>query len=693
MGMEKTTTSKIRNVSIAAHRGTGKTSLSEGMLFNSKSISRLGKVDDGSTVSDYDPEEIKRKISINATLASVEWKENKINLIDTPGYTDFISEVKASLQISDGAIILVDAPMGVETQTEIIWKMANERNLPRLVFINKMDKDNADFEKALESLKSTLDNSVTAVQLPLGTDKEFKGVIDLVKMRALTFNNGKITEEAIPEELQPTVEKYLKILTEAIAETDDDLLTKYLEEESLTSEEIISGLKRAVKKGKIIPVFCGSALKNTGVQPLLDAVIDYLPSPDEMPEVKGKNPKTNEEEVRKPIENKPFCALVFKTISDPYIGKLNFVRVYSGTLKTDSHIYNATNKNKEKVGHLLQMQGKEQKEIKEAGAGDIVAIPKLSHTHTGDTLCDESRPIILKKIDFPEPIFSIAIDVKKKEDEEKLATSLTKLAEEDPTFTIRRDHDVGQTIISGMGNVHLEVKINKLKQKFGVETIKEELKIAYKETIRKTSKVQGKYKKQSGGHGQYGDVWIEFQPLPHRGGFEFEDKIFGGSVPRQYIPAVEKGLKEALDEGILAGYPVVDIKTILYDGSYHPVDSSEMAFKIAASMAFKKGLLEANPVILEPILNVEVIVPESDTGTIMGDLNSKRGKILGMEPIGNGYERVRARVPEAEMKRYAAELRSMAHGRATFSVEFANYKEAPHDIQEKIIAEAKAKKK
>ncbi len=693
MGIEKTTTRKIRNVGITAHGGTGKTSLSEGMLFNSKNISRLGKVDDGSTVSDYDPEEIKRKISINAALTPVEWEENKINLIDTPGYADFISEVKASLQISDGAIILVDALMGVETQTEIVWKMANERNLPRLIFVNKMDKEDANFEKDLESLKSTLDNSVTAVQLPLGTDKEFKGVIDLVKMRALTFNNGKIIEEAIPEELQPTVEKYLKILTEAIAETDDDLLTKYLEEEPLTPEEIISGLKKAVKKGKIIPVFCGSALKNIGIQPLLDAVIDYLPSPDEMPEVKGKNPKTNEEEVRKPIEDEPFCALVFKTISDPYIGKLNFVRVYSGTLKTDSHIYNATNKNKEKVGHLFQMQGKEQKEIKEAGAGDIVAIPKLSHTHTGDTLCDESRPIVLKKIDFPEPIFSIAIDTKRKEDEEKLATSLTKLAEEDPTFTIRRDHDVGQTIISGMGNVHLEVKINKLKQKFGVETIKEELKIAYKETIRKTSKVQGKYKKQSGGHGQYGDVWIEFRPLPHRGGFEFEDKIFGGSVPRQYIPAVEKGLKEALNEGILAGYPVVDIKTILYDGSYHPVDSSEMAFKIAASMAFKKGLLEANPVILEPILNVEVIVPESDMGTIMGDLNSKRGKILGMEPIGNGYESVRAQVPEAEMKRYAAELRSMAHGRATFSVKFANYEEAPHDIQEKIIAEARAEKK
>jgi len=693
MGIEKTTTRKIRNVSITAHGGTGKTSLSEGMLFNSKNISRLGKVDDGSTVSDYDPEEIKRKISINAALTPVEWEENKINLIDTPGYADFISEVKASLQISDGAIILVDALMGVETQTEIVWKMANERNLPRLIFVNKMDKEDANFEKDLESLKSTLDNSVTAVQLPLGTDKEFKGVIDLVKMRALIFNNGKIIEEAIPEELQPTVEKYLKILTEAIAETDDDLLTKYLEEEPLTPEEIISGLKKAVKKGKIIPVFCGSALKNIGIQPLLDAVIDYLPSPDEMPEVKGKNPKTNEEEVRKPIEDEPFCALVFKTISDPYIGKLNFVRVYSGTLKTDSHIYNATNKNKEKVGHLFQMQGKEQKEIKEAGAGDIVAIPKLSHTHTGDTLCDESRPIVLKKIDFPEPIFSIAIDTKRKEDEEKLATSLTKLAEEDPTFTIRRDHDVGQTIISGMGNVHLEVKINKLKQKFGVGTIKEELKIAYKETIRKTSKVQGKYKKQSGGHGQYGDVWIEFRPLPHRGGFEFEDKIFGGSVPRQYIPAVEKGLKEALNEGILAGYPVVDIKTILYDGSYHPVDSSEMAFKIAASMAFKKGLLEANPVILEPILNVEVIVPESDMGTIMGDLNSKRGKILGMEPIGNGYESVRAQVPEAEMKRYAAELRSMAHGRATFSVKFANYEEAPHDIQEKIIAEARAEKK
>ncbi|HDP70504.1 MAG TPA: elongation factor G [Actinobacteria bacterium] len=690
--MGKTATNKIRNVCIVAHRGTGKTSLTEAMLFDSKSISRLGRIDDGSTTSDYDAEENKRKISISATLAPAEWRENKINFIDTPGYADFISEVIGALRISDGALFLVDAVVGVEVQTEVIWKMAKEKNIPKLVFINKMDKENADFDKTLKSLKDTFGSSVTAIQLPIGKNKGFKGVIDLVKMKALTFSDGKMTEETIPKELQATSDEYMKALAEAVAETDDDLLTKYLEEETLEPKEVLSGLKRAAKSGEIIPVLCGSALENIGVNPLLDAVIDYLPSPDEKPETRGTNPKTNEEEIRKPSENEPLCALVFKTLSDPYIGRLNFVRIYSGILKADSHIYNTTNRKKERVSHLLQMLGKEQRDIREAIAGDIVAIPKLSDTHTGDTLCEESSPIILEKIDFPEPIFSIALEPKSKGDEEKLGTSLNKLTEEDPTFRVKRDHEINQTAISGMGNVHLEVKINKLKQKFGVEAVTEEPKIAYKETIRGRSKVQGKYKKQSGGRGQYGDVWIEFQPLPRGTGFEFEDKIFGGSVPKQYIPAVEKGLKEALIKGVLAGYPVVDIKAILYDGSYHAVDSSEMAFKIAASMAFKKGVQDANPIILEPILNVEVIVPADIMGTVIGDLNSKRGKILGMEPIEDKYERVRAQVPAAEMKKYATELRSMAHGRATFSVEFASYEEVPHDAQEKIIAEAKEEK-
>ncbi|MDO8885689.1 elongation factor G [Candidatus Oleimmundimicrobium sp.] len=690
--MGEITTSKIRNVSLVAHGGTGKTSLAEAALFTSQAINRLGKVDDGTTVTDYDPEEIKRKISTNSTLAYLEWRSNKINLIDTPGYADFIGEVKAALRVSDAAIVLVDGLAGVKVQTEIAWKMADERNLPRLVFINKMDKENASFEKALESLKKTFKNSFVTIQLPIGANKDFKGIIDIIKMRSLTFKNGKVTEDAIPDNLKPMTDKYAKILTEAVAETDDNLLTKYLEEKPLSSEEILEGLKKATKSGQIVPILCGSATENIGINPLLDTIIDYLPSPDERPAAKGTNLKTKEEETCKPIENEPLSALVFKTLSDPYIGKLNFARIYSGTLKADSEIYNSTTKHKEKVSHLLQVIGKEQKDIKEAIAGDIVAIPKLSNTHTGDTLCDELKPIVFEKMTFPEPIFSIALEPKSKNDDGKLGTSLNKLTEEDPTFKVKRDHETGQTIISGMGNVHLEVKVSKLKQKFGVEAITKDPKIAYKETIRGTSKVQGKYKKQSGGHGQYGDVWIEFKPLPHGAGFEFEDKIFGGSVPKQYIPAVEKGLIEALDKGVLAGYPVVGIKAILYDGSYHPVDSSEMAFKVAASMAFKKGIQEATPVILEPILNVEVTVPQEYMGTVIGDLNSKRGKILGMEPIGNGYEIVKARVPKAEMKKYAPELRSMAHGRATFSFKFASYEEAPHDIQEKIIAEAKKEK-
>ena len=468
--MGKITTGKIKNVSLIAHGGAGKTSLAEAMLFDSQSINRLGKVGDGTTVSDYDSEEIKRKISINSTLAPIEWKSNKINLIDTPGYADFISEVKAVLRISDAAIVLVDALAGAETQTGKVWKMADEQSLPRLIFINKMDKENADFEKALESLKNTFEASFVAIQLPVGANKDFKGVIDLVKMKSLAFKNGKMAEEAIPDDLKSKVDEYAKVLIEAVAETDDELLTKYLEEETLTPEEIIEGLKKATKSGEIVPVFCGSATENIGISPLLNAIIEYLPSPDERSETTGLNPKTKEEEIRKPAESEPFCALVFKTLSDPYIGRLNFVRVYSGTLKADSQIYNITTKRREKVGHMFQMLGKEQKDVKEAIAGDIVAVPKLSNTHTGDTLCDEPKPIMLNKTVFPVPVFSIAVEPKSKGDDEKLGSSLTKLPEEDPTFTVKREHEIGQTIISGMGSVHLEVKINKLKHKFGVDS-------------------------------------------------------------------------------------------------------------------------------------------------------------------------------------------------------------------------------
>ncbi len=683
--MGKITTSEIRNVSLMSHGGAGKTSLTEAMLFNAGVIERLGKVDDGSTVSDYDPEEIKRHISLTSTIASFNWKDCKINLIDNPGYADFVGEVKGSLRASDGAVLLIDAVSGFEPQAETYWKMAELEGLAKLIFVNKMDKENADFDKALASIKASIKGTLVPLQLPLGAGKDFKGVIDLVKAEAIIFDKGKPVATEIPSNMAETAAEARQELMEAAAENDEALLDKYLNEETLSDEELILGLSKGVKEGGLTLVMCGSALQNQAVSPLTDAMIRYLPAPSERGAALAFEGRDAKEISLSPDPSGPLAALVFKTISDPYIGRLNFVRVYSGTMKPSSTVNNSTQDKKEKIGHLFAMCGKEQKDVSEAVAGDIVAIPKLAVTHSNDTLCDESKSITLKAIDFPTPVYSVAIVSKNKGDDDKLSTALTKLAEEDATFDIRRDNETSQTVISAMGNVQIEVKLDKLNHKYGVAAELKDKKIAYKETIKKAARVQGKYKKQSGGRGQYGDVWVEFQPLPQGTGFEFEDKIFGGAVPKQYIPAVEKGLREAMAEGVLAGYQAVDIKAILNDGSFHPVDSSEMAFKIAASMAFKKGVAEAAPVLLEPILSVEVLVPESYMGNVIGDLNSKRGRILGMEPQDDGFELVKAFVPEAEMKSYATELRSLAHGRGSFSFEFARYDEVPKELQDKIV--------
>lgn len=686
-----TTTAAIRNVSLISHGGAGKTSLTEAMLFNAGAVERLGRVDDGSTTSDYDSEEIKRHISLNSTITHFDWNGCKINLIDNPGYADFVGEVKGALRASDGVILLVDAVNGFEPQAETFWKMAEDERLSKIIFINKMDKENANFDKSLASLRASLKGTIVPTQLPIGAGKDFKGVVDLISGESLTFEKGKMSRAPLPSEMVEMAAEAKRMLMEAAAENDEELLDKYLSEETLSDEELSFGLAKGVKEGGLILVMCGSALLNEAVTPLADAIVKFMPAPNERGDVTAFEGKELKEISLSSDPSGPLVALIFKTLSDPYIGRLNFVRVYSGTLKAASTVYNATSDKKEKLGHILLICGKEQQDVSEAVAGDIVAIPKLAATRSNDTLCDESRTIILKKIDFPAPVYSVAIESKTKGDDEKLSTALAKLTEEDPTFTIRRENEIAQTVISAMGNVQLEVKLDKLKHKYGVQAELLEKRIAYKETIGKSAKVQGKYKKQSGGRGQYGDVWVEFQPLPRGSGFEFEDKIFGGSVPKQYIPAVEKGLREAMGEGVLAGYQVVDIKAILYDGSFHPVDSSEMAFKIAASMAFKKGVAEAAPVLLEPILNIKVFVPESYMGSVIGDLNSKRGRILGMEPQEDGFELIKACVPESEMKKYATELRSLAHGRGSFSFEFARYDEVPKELQGKIIEVKNAK--
>lgn len=686
---------KIRNVAVIAHGGAGKTSLVEAMLFSSGMTDRLGNVQDGTTVTDYEPEEIDRKITITSSLAFCNWDKQRINLIDTPGFINFVEDTKACLRVVDGAVVIVSAISGVKAETEKVWKYACEFEIPRIVFINKMDKESANFERALDELQKSFDTEAIPLQIPIGAGDSFSGVIDILKMKAYKFNGGKAEESDIPGPLHDAAANYRKKLIEKIAESDDSLLERYLEGGDLTEEEIVKGVREGSLTRKFLPVACGSALRNIGIPTLMDSILLCLPSPAEMAAIspiRGRNPKDMTEALRKPAENEPLSAYVFKTIADPYAGKLSLFRVYSGTLKADSTVYNAAADSKERIGQLFYLQGKKQIPVQSLGAGEIGVVAKLKGTSTGDTISDEAKPVVFEKVNFADPIISYAMAPKNKGDEEKLSASLHRVLEEDPTLRFSRDEETKEMIISGMGQVHIEVTLERLKRRFGVEIEMKTPKIPYRETIKSSTSVQGKYKKQSGGKGQYGDCHIKVEPMPRGSGFEFVDKIVGGSIPRQYIPAVEKGIIEAMHEGVIAGYPLVDFRVTLFDGSYHTVDSSEMAFKIAGSMAIKKAVQEARPVLLEPIMKVEVTTPDETLGTIIGDLNSKRGKVQGMEPQSGGNQKITALVPMGELLTYANQLHSLTSGRGLYTMEFSHYEEVPAHIAQKIIAERQAQK-
>lgn len=675
---------RIRNVAFVSHGGAGKTSLTEAMLYNSGAISRLGKVEEGNVTTDFEPEEVKRKISLNLALAPYEWNNYKINVLDTPGYSDFVAEVRSALRAGDSALLVLCAASGVEVETEKAWDYLADKGLPRLAFINKMDRENANFFNALDMMKEKFGMGIVPVQIPIGAQASFEGVIDLINRKAYIGTGNQVKPSEVPVDLNDTVEEYRQQLMEAAAEHDDELLTKYLDGEELNEEEIQKGITAGVAAGKLTPVFCGSSTKNIGVTNLMNAFTAYLPTP--LGQVTGKHPATGEEVVRSVDGNDPFSAFVFKTTADPFVGKISYFRVFSGSIKGDASVYNATKDKTERVGQIFTMRGKHQEVLPVVRAGDIAAVAKLQDIGTGDTLAEKDKPVVFEPIEFPLPMFAACVEVKNKGDEDKLGNGLHRLLEEDPTFRIEKNIETGQLLIYGIGDVHLDVLMERLKRKFGVDVKLNAPKVPYRETIRSTVKVEGKHKKQSGGHGQFGHVWLRLEPLSSGGNFEFSEEIFGGAVPRQYIPAVEKGARESLQNGVLAGYPLVDIKVVLYDGSYHSVDSSEMAFKVATNMALKKGVLQAKPVILEPVYSVEVIIPESFMGDIIGDFNAKRGRILGMEPIGKGKGVVRAQAPLSELFRYAIDLKSLTQGRGTFTMEFAQYEEVPQRIAEGIIA-------
>ncbi len=692
--MKGYTTKQIRNVALISHGGAGKTSLAEALLYTSGVTNRLGRVEAGNTITDFDPDEVKRQVTISTALAPVEWKGVKLNLLDTPGFFDFIGEVHGALRVADSALVTVCGVSGVEVGTEMVWKFADQYELPRVVFINKLNRENADFDGTLEQLRSQFGLQVFPLQFPIGLQEDFRGVVDLVRMKALVFEEDglSMSEEDIPDDLLEKAEEMREKIIEAAAEADDDLMEKYLEdEEELSEEEINSALRRGTLEGTIVPVLCGAATKNYGIQPLLDLCASALPSPADRPPVRGTRPGSDEEVVRNPDPAEPFSALVFKTLTDPYVGRVNFIRVFSGTLKSDAGLYNVTKDKMERIGGLFFMRGKNQEAAGEVAAGDLAALSKLSVTATGDTLCDKSDPVVFLPVEFPRPVISFAVEPKSKGDEEKVSAGLSRFLDEDPTFRVEKNTETRELIISGMGDMHLDVMVERLSQKFGVDVNLKTPKVPYRETISKSARRENKYKKQSGGRGQYGHVFLELSPLEKGEGFVFEDKIVGGVVPKQYIPAVEKGVIEAMQEGILAGYPVVDVKVTLYDGSYHTVDSSEMAFKIAGSVAFRGALEQAVPVLLEPIMDVEVTVPEQFMGDIMGDLNSRRGRIQGMTP-GEGLQVIKAQVPLAEMFTYAIDLRSMTQGRGYFTMQFSHYEEVPHHESEKIIAAVRERK-
>ncbi len=688
--MGKYDTAKIRNLGIIAHGGAGKTSLSEAILFNAGMIDRLGRVDEGTSVMDFEPEEIKRKISITSSLDHCDWKDHSIHLVDTPGYGDFIADTRACMRALDCAVIILSSISGVKVQTEEVWAWANEFEIPRIAFVNKLDRERANFFRAIDDMEKSLKARGVAIQIPLGIEDGFEGVIDLIKMKAYRYEmdrSGNFSEIDIPAEYLDEAKRLREQMVETVAEAYDALTEKYLETGELSEDDIIDGIRVGTIRNTFTAVLCGSATANIGVKQLLDGICSYLPSPLDRTMAVGTNPKTKALEERAPLESEPFSGLVFKTTSDPYTGKISIFRVYSGVLNSDSTIYNSTRGVEERIGQIYELEGKKQKAIKQAVAGDIVAVAKLKETVTGDTLCDGLKPIIYEPAPLLKPVISYAIEPKTKNDEDKIHGALHKMIEEEPTLESHRDEQTKEFIISGMGQVHLDVIVEKLKRKFNVEVLLKTPKVPYLETIRGAVKVQGKYKKQSGGRGQYGDCWIEMSPMPRGEGYLFEDKIVGGVIPRQYIPAVDKGIQEAAVEGYLSGNPVVDFKVALYDGSFHTVDSSEMAFKIAGSMAFKKAMELCKPVLLEPIMNMKITVPDENMGDVIGDMNSRRGKVVGVEPKANS-QIIRTAVPMTEVLAYSNDLRSMTSDRGLFSMEFSHYEEVPSHLMQKIIAEA-----
>ena len=680
-----TSLEKTRNFGIMAHIDAGKTTTTERILFHGGNIHKIGETHDGASQMDWMEQEKERGITITSAATTVHWKNHRFNIIDTPGHVDFTIEVSRSLRVLDGSVALLDAQAGVEPQMETVWRQADEFMVPRIIFANKMGKMGADFNYSLKSIKDRLGVNAKPIEWPIGAEDDFRGVIDLVTMKAIEFD-GKPEEDAkeidIPADLKDLVEEKHADLIEATAEFDDEMMETYLEGGEVTVEMI----KRAIRKGclatKFFPVMCGDALGNKGIKPLMDAVIDYLPSPLDVESIKGHNLK-GEEEVRHPSDNEPFSALAFKVMTDPFVGRLTFFRVYSGHLASGSYVLNSTKDSKERIGRILQMHANNRKEISDVYTGDIAAAVGLKNTTTGDTLCDEKKPIILEKLIVPEPVIQLAVEPKSKADQDKMALALQKLAEEDPTFKVHTDHETGQTVIAGMGELHLDVLVDRMKREFHVEANVGAPQVAYRETIKQTAECEGKYIKQSGGRGQYGHVWIKFEPNPDKG-YEFVDQIVGGVVPREYIPVVDKGLQEAMQTGILAGYPMIDVKATLYDGSYHDVDSSEMAFKIAASMALKEAKNKCQAVLLEPIMKVDVTTPDEYFGNVMGDLTSRRGRPLGQESLGN-VVKLSAMVPLSEMFGYATNLRSNTQGRGNFVMTFDHYEEVPKNIAEEII--------
>ncbi|MEO1785253.1 elongation factor G [Thermodesulfobium sp. 4217-1] len=683
---------QLRNIGIAAHIDAGKTTTTERILFYSGRIHKVGEVHEGTATMDWMPQERERGITITSAVTTVEWRGFRINIIDTPGHVDFTIEVERSLRVLDGVVVVLSAVEGVQPQSETVWRQATRYEVPRVVFVNKMDRVGADFFRVVTDMREKLRAPVVPIQVPMGAEDNFLGVIDILERKAYVWAGDKSGRDFevldVPEDYKEVVEDCREKLIENAVENDEVLLGKYMNGEEISLEEVKAAIRKSTIENKLIPVLCGTAFKNKGVQQLLDAVVDYLPSPEDVPPVEGLNPKTDKVEVRLPSNDEPAAALAFKIISDPYVGRLTYIRVYSGEIKAGSYIYNVKKRTKERVARLLQMHANHREEIPAVYAGDLCAVVGLRDTVTGDTLSQEDRPIILESIHIPEPVISVAIEPKTKVDQEKLSVALQKLSEEDPTFRVSIDHETGQTIIQGMGELHLEIIIDRLLREFKVEATIGKPQVSYRETIKQPIKAEGKFIRQSGGRGQYGHVWIEMVPTEQGSEFVCENKIVGGAIPKEYVPAVEAGIKEAMQSGVLAGYPVVDFKVTIFDGSYHDVDSSEMAFKIAGSMAFKEAMSKAKPILLEPVMSIEIVVPDDYLGEVLGDINSRRGRIDGMT-TRNGVHIINALVPLSEMFGYATDLRSKTQGRGTYTMEFDHYEEVPRNVAEAIISSKK----